>query len=189
MRKSIVAVAWCVWAVAVHGQFDLGGAKTHEKRHPHSFWLEVPFSNEDLAIGGVYRYSVHADQFLGLYAAFQGRPFGKKILLQDGPNFFFQLKEYRYVISAGLDKKFWINNRMDFFVGGGAGLTLVDYRGTGEGIFMGHKIVKKEGFVPMAKAGFSFKINRYVFLRAGYTYFDARTLPGHRVSLSLGGQL
>jgi len=149
----------------------------------------MPFSHEDFGIGATYRHSLAADQFLGVFASFQARTFGKKVLVQDGPHFFFQLKEYRYVLAGGLDKKFWINNRVDFFVGAGVGFTFVDYRGTGAGVFLGHTIEKKEGLVPLVRAGFSYKFSRYVFLRVGYLYFDAKTIPGHRVMLGLGAQI
>jgi len=189
LRNFIVFLLFGAFVSSAWSQFDKGGAQTNEQHHPHSVWFDVPFNHEDVALGIVYRYSVHADQFLGIFASFQGRPFGKKILLQDGPNFYFQLKEYRYVTTFGLDKKFWINNKLDIFIGGGVGIAAVDYRGTGEGTFMGHQIEKKEGFVPVAKAGFSFKLNRYLFLRAGYMYFDAKTIGGHRVTAGIGGQL
>lgn len=187
LRKTGILLA--LITTPVLAQFDLGGAKTYENRHRHSFWVDMPFNHEDFAIGATYRHSIVADQFLGIFGSFQARTFGKKVLVQDGPNFFFQLKEYRYLVTGGLDKKFWINNRIDLFIGAGGGFTFVDYRGTGEGTFMGHTIEKKEGLIPVVRAGVSFKFSRYIFLRAGYLYFDAKTVGGHRAFLALGGQI
>lgn len=173
----------------VWSQFDRGGAKTYENSHRHSAIVEVPFIHNDAAIGLTYRYSISGDKFLGVFGTFFARPYAKAILLKSAPRFYFQLQEYRFVLAGGLDKKIWINSRLDAFVGGGLGITLVDYRGTGEGVFMGHQIEKKQGLVPVVRAGVSYKFSRYAFLRMGYQYFDAKTCDGHRIYLGVGGQI
>lgn len=171
-------------------QFDRGGAKTYESRYRHSAFFEVPFTTwepYDIALGGSYRYVVNGNKFLGLFAGFQGRPFGKKVLIYGGNNAFFQLKEYRYLLSAGLDKRWWLTERLDFFTAVGGGFTFVDYRGTGSGTYKGHTIQKKEGWVPVVKAGFHYKISRFFFARFGYEYFDPMSISsGHRVYAGTG---
>ncbi len=171
------------------GQFDRGGAMTYESRHRHSALVEVPFLDHDVSIGAFYRYSISGERFLGLFGTFHARPYARAVLVQAGSHFYFQLQEYRFLLAAGLDKKFWINNRWDVFLTAGAGLTFVDYRGTGEGTFLGHKIEKKEGLTPLVRGGLSYKFSRYVFVRFGYQYSDARTSDGHRVYVGVGGQL
>ncbi len=148
----------------------------------------MPFRTHDIALGGTYRHSLNSDNFIGAFVSFYARPYGKAILLKSGPNFYFQLKEYRYVTAVGLDKKIWINNHYDVFFGGGVGLALVDYRGTGTGVYRGHKIVKKEGLTPLAQAGVSYKFNRWILIRIGGQYMDMKTTKSFRTYAVAGGQ-
>lgn len=177
---------------SANAQFDRGGAMTYEKSHKHSAYFEMPFGvldDGDLSLGISYRYSVSGDKFLGVFGSFYGRPYKKAVLVKSEPHYFFQLKEYRFILATGLDKKWWINNRLDAFLSAGLGFTFVDYSGTGEGVWEGHQIEKKEGFTPVINAGFSYKFSRFVFLRSGYQYVDNRTSAGHRIYLAIGGQL
>lgn len=177
---------------SARAQFDRGGAKTYENTHKHSAYFEMPFGvldDGDLSLGLTYRHSISGEKFLGVFGSFYGRPYGKAVLVKSGSHYYFQLKEYRFIIATGLDKKWWINNHLDGFLSAGMGLTLVDYSGTGEGVWKGHKIEKKEGITPVVGAGLSYKFTRYVFLRFGYQYVDNRTSAGHRIYLALGGQL
>lgn len=178
-----------VCAPSLFAQFDRGGAMTYEGKHKHSFYLETPFRAADFAIGGTYRYSINSEKFLGITASFFGRPFGKSILVQHGRRTYFQWKEYRYVLAAGLDKKFWLNNRWDAFISASAGYTFADYRGSGEGTFMGMNLETKDGITPVINVGLSYKFSRFVFLRGGFQYTDLKTVRGVRIYAGLGGQL
>ncbi len=189
--KLLIALLIAV-STSVYAQFDKPGAKTYEKSHKHSAYLEMPFGvvdQGDLSLGLSYRHSISGEKFLGVFGSFYVRPYGKAVLVKSGPDYFFQTKEYRFILAGGLDKKWWINNRLDAFMSAGLGVTFVDYRGTGEGVWKGHKLEKKEGFTPVITGGFSYKFTRYVFLRMGYQYVDNRTSSGHRIYLALGGQL
>lgn len=185
--KTMILLCWM--APAVWAQFDLGGAKTHESGHPHSAMIDASFIHYDGAIGLTYRYSISGPKFLGIFGTFYARPYAKAVLVKAGPKFYFQLQEYRNILAAGIDKKIWINSRLDGFLAGGVGVAIVDYRGTGEGVFLGHKIEKKQGLVPLVRLGLSYKVNRHFFIRGGYQYFDAKTADGHRVYVGVGGQL
>lgn len=173
-------------------QFDRSGAQTYEKSHKRSLYFEMPFGvtdQGDLSLGLTYRHSISGEKFLGAFGSFYARPYGKAVLVKSASHYFFQLKEYRFILAAGLDKKWWINNRIDVFLSAGMGITFVDYSGTGEGVWKGHQIEKKEGITPVAGAGLSYKFTKYVFLRSGYQYVSNRTGSGHRIYLALGGQL
>ncbi len=180
----ITAVSDCLWA-----QLDRDGAPGYEKRHPHMAMFETPFFNNDVALGATYRYTVHPGQMIGVTVSAYFRPFGKSILLKSAPHYYFQLKEYRHTFAVGLEKKFWVNNRLDVFVGGALGLSVVDYRGTGEGVYEGHQIVKKDGLTPIIKGGIAYKFTPFVYMRAGYLYTDMKTVDGHRIYFAIGGQL
>jgi opacity protein-like surface antigen len=187
----ICIVSFLLPAATALAQFDKPGAKTHEGSHKHSVYFEMPFGvvdQGDLSLGLTYRHSISGEKFLGAFGSFYARPYAKAVLVKSGPNYFFQTKEYRFILAGGLDKKWWINNRLDAFVSAGLGITFVDYRGTGEGVWKGHQLEKKEGFTPVITGGFSYKFTRYVFLRSGYQYVDNRTSSGHRIYLALGGQ-
>ena len=180
------------FASSARAQFDRSGAKTYENSHKHSAYFEMPFGvadQGDLSLGLTYRRSVSGEKFLGAFGSFYARPYGKAVLVKAGPRYYFQTKEYRFILAAGMDKKWWINNRFDAFLSAGLGVTFVDYRGTGEGVWKGHKLEKKEGLTPVISGGLSYKFNRYVFIRSGYQYVDNRTSAGHRVYVALGGQL
>jgi hypothetical protein len=171
-------------------QFDRSGAGTNEKAHQHSVMAEFPVWGDDIGLGITYRKSVMHDKFLGFTASFYGRPFGKDILLKVGPRYYFQLKEFRYILAGGFDKKFWINNKLDAFIGAAMGLSFVNYRGAIDGgEWKGYDIEKKQGLTPVIRAGFSYKFNRIAFIRAGYQYMDMKTTDGHRILISIGAQL
>lgn len=177
---------------SARAQFDRSGAKTYENSHKHSAYFEMPFAvidQGDLSLGLTYRHSISGEKFLGVAGSFYGRPYGKAVLVKSGPRYYFQLKEYRFIIAVGLDKKWWINNKFDAFMTAGLGFSFVDYRGTGEGVWKGHQIEKKEGLTPVINTGLSYKFSRFVFLRSGYQYVDNRTSAGHRIYVAIGGQL
>ncbi|HMY36335.1 MAG TPA: hypothetical protein PLL93_05110 [bacterium] len=199
MMKKIILFSFlfCLgYPSGLRAQFDRGGAMSYENRAKHSAYFEMPFrlpgfggkNYGDLALGGTYRHNINGNQFLGVFGSFYGRPYGKAVLVKAGPRFYFQAKEYRYVIAGGLDKKFWINNKLDLFIGAGIGVTFIDYRGTSSGIIDGHKLEKKEGWTPVVQAGFSHKFSRFVFIRSGLQYMNMRTIPGLRFYAALGGQ-
>lgn len=174
----------------VTAQFDRSGAGTNEKAHKHSVMAEFPLWNNDAGLGLTYRKSFMHEKFLGFTVSFFARPYGKDILLKVGPRYYFQLKEFRYILAGGFDKKFWINNKIDLFIGAAMGLSFVNYRGEIDGgEWKGYDIEKKQGLTPIVRAGFSYKINRVAFIRAGYQYMDMKTVDGHRVLVSIGGQL
>lgn len=177
-------------ATPAMSQFDRPGAATNEKLHKHTVMAEFPVWDDDIALGITYRKSVLHDQFIGFTASFYGRPFGKDILLRVGPRYYFQLREFRYILAGGFDKKFWINNQMDIFIGAGMGLSFVNYRGAVDGgEWKGYDIEKKQGLTPVVRAGFAYKFSRIIFMRAGYQYMDMKTADGHRILISIGGQL
>ena len=193
MQKTFTVLVFIfLLASSARAQFDRSGAKLYENSHKHSAYFEMPFGvtgQGDLSLGLTYRRSISGEKFLGAFGSFYARPYGKAVLVKAGPRYYFQTKEYRFILAAGIDKKWWINNHFDAFLSAGVGVSFVDYRGTGEGVWKGHKLEKKEGFTPVISGGFSYKFTRYVFLRTGYQYVDNRTSPGHRIYVALGGQL
>ena len=190
-KKYLFLFLMLLVSSTARAQFDRGGAATYESSHKHSAYFEIPFGvtdQGDLSLGLTYRHSISGEKFLGVFGSFYGRPYGKAVLVKAGSHFFFQTKEYRFIIASGLDKKWWINNHFDAFMSAGLGITFVDYRGTGEGVWNGHKLEKKQGLTPVVNAGFSYKFSRFVFLRTGYQYVDNKTSAGHRIYVAVGGQ-
>jgi len=180
----VLILIYCFEASSLRAQFDRGGAQTYEASHKHSFLAEIPlrtWGDADFALGATYRYSLNGQKFLGLFRTFYGRAYRKNVLVKVRPHFFYQVKEYRYIIAGGVDKKFWLHDRWDAFVGGGMGYTFADHRGAA-------KIDTKNGLSPVITGGLAYKFTRYVFMRMGFQYVDMRTIDGGRIYLAVGGQ-
>ena len=165
-----------LFAGTLFAQMDRGGAMDYEDAHRNSLYLEFPMrtwsrDEKDFALGATYRRSISTEKFLGIFASFYGRPYGKSILIEKRPHFFYQVKEYRYIFAAGLDKKFWINHNWDGFISAGLGYSFADHRGAAT-------IDTKDGITPLVNLGLSYKCSRYVFLRFGYQYVNIRTVDG-----------
>ena len=170
-----------------HAQFDRSGAMNYENAHPHALLIEMPMRtwsahDKDFNLGLTYRYSISGEKFLGVFGTFYARPYGKSVLIEIRPHFYYQVKEYRYILAAGLDKKFWLNNQADLFIRAGLGYSFADHRGTASAD-------TKNGITPLVNGGISYKFSPYVFFRTGYEVVDIRTVKGNRVYFAIGGQI
>lgn len=191
-QSVLTALAfWMLWGIyPLHAQFDRDGAWSNEHSHKHTVLAEFPFWKNDVVLGLTYRKSVVHQKFLGFTVSFYGRPFGKDILLSADKNYYFQLKEFRYILAGGFDKKFWLSNKLDAFLGAAMGVSFVNYRGAIDGgEWKGYQIEKKQGLTPVIRAGMTYKFNRNIFIRMGYQYMDMKTVDGHRLLFAFGGQI
>jgi hypothetical protein len=170
-----------------YAQFDRGGAMNNEESHRHSLLAEMPLRtwsthDKDFNLGLTYRYSISGEKFLGIFGTFYARPYGKSVLIEIRPHFYYQVKEYRYILAAGLDKKFWLSSQWDLFLHAGLGYSFADHSGTASAD-------TKNGITPVVNGGVSYKFNRYIFFRAGYEVVDIRTVKGNRLYFAIGGQI
>lgn len=125
-------------------------------------------------------------QELGLSTklSFQSRVATKRVLVEtETPNLLYQFHERRYLLGLDVDKRFILtefteNLRFGLFLGGFAGMTFNDYRGTDE------KGTVEFGWE--AKGG-AFLSNPKIFvMRLGYTYLPLPTqnVYPHRIGVS-----
>ncbi len=168
-------------------QLDHGGAMNYENSHRHSFLFEMPMRtwsvhDKDLNLGISYRYSINGEKFLGMFLSFYARPYGKSVLVEVRPHFFYQVKEFRSILAAGIDKKFWLGNDADLFIRGGFGYSFADHKGTASAD-------TKNGITPLLNGGASLKFSVHTFLRAGYEFVNIRTVKGNRLYFAVGWQI
>lgn len=125
-------------------------------------------------------------QEIGLSAklAFQSRIGTKRVLVETAtPNLLYQLHERRYMLGADVDKRFGLTDFSEdlsfgVYLGGFAGMTFNDYRGT--------DMRGEVGFGWEAKGG-AFLSNAKIFiLRLGYAYLPLPTqnVYPHRIGIS-----
>lgn len=116
--------------------------------------------------------------------SFQSRISTKRVLVEtDQPNLLYQFHERRYLLGLDADKRFTLtdlseNVSLGLFLGGFAGMTFNDYRGTDE--------KGSVGFGWEAKGGLFISNSEIFVMRLGYTYLPlpTRNVYPHRIGIS-----
>jgi hypothetical protein len=171
-----------VLAAAATEHMTAGAVRAEPMLPRHLILLEAPVNQDDVFVGGTYRFLPSRQLGVGPFVSFDARSERFTALQQIGPHLFIQRREMRYLGAFGFDGSLYLGAHAGVFAAAAAGYTFGSYEGT--------RAEPEEGWTPIFRAGalgrFRLATDSFMHLRVGYQYADLRSVASNRVYLAVG---
>ena len=134
-------------------------------------------NTKDFYLGADCAYLIHEPAMLYLNAVFYGRPFAKSYFEEVGPHTYYQYKENRFFIGAGLEEIYRFTPSFGLYACADIALSFSVYGGSD---------TSGESYAaPLLGGGVIFTVGHVTF-RGGYQYLPAPQSPDHFIGGGIG---
>lgn len=140
--------------------------------------FEMSFNTKDIFLGFDYNLYRNIEYLILFDMFFLFRPYRKTVFIEKSDNYYYQLKEHRFVAGLNVDKYFILIGSFGIYLSAGAGYTFGDFAGT-------EMFNAESKFIPTGGGGFVLNFSNNLYLKAGYQYLNVPDVPPNRMYFEL----